>query len=325
MLSRYACVNRADAGEETGLAERMMADEAATGSGLATKVALLVLLGLLWAVRIAAIKAAGLSGVPVHVVVAAAALGLAAVFTALAVVRSDWPPVDRGLAGFYLLSGTFGFLAPFALESAVAPHLPVFAFVVVIATMPILTLVLSILTGGERLAWRPVASVALGFAGAVAILWDTGRAEAAGGASPWWVAAAFGVPALYALNTVFVARRWPTRAGAVQVAHAQALIVGAAAVGGSLATGTAGDLRLAALDWPALGLIVAGEALALLVYLRITRDHGATWVSFANYVSMIFAAAIGAAVFGDRITALTVVAALGIVASVALYQRRGAA
>ena len=297
---------------------RMTADGSAVARGFATKVALLILLGLLWAVRIAAIKAAGLSGVPVHVVVAAAALGIAAVFTTLAVARSDWPPVDRGLAGFYLLSGTFGFLAPFALESAVAPHLPVFAFVVVIATMPILTLALSILTGGERLAWRPVASVALGFAGAVAILWDTGRAEAAGGASPWWVAAAFGVPALYALNTVFVARRWPARAGAVQVAHAQALIVSAAAVLGSLATGTAGDLRLAALDWPALGLIVAGEALALLVYLRITRDYGATWVSFANYVSMIFAAAIGAAVFGDRITALTVVAALGIVASVAL-------
>ena len=39
---------------------------------------------------------------------------------------------------------------------------------------------------------------------------------------------------------------------------------------------------------------------------------------------MIFAAVLGAAVFGDRITALTVAAALGIVASVTLYQRRSA-
>ncbi|CTQ34837.1 DMT family transporter [Jannaschia rubra] len=292
---------------------------------MATKVALLILLGLLWAVRIAAIKAAGLSGVPVHVVVTIAALGLAAVFTALAVARSDWPPVDRGLLGFYLLSGTFGFLAPFALEGVVAPHLPVFVFVVVIATMPILTLVLSILTGGERLAPRPVISVALGFAGAMAILWDTAREGGASTVSHWWIAAAFGVPALYALNTVFVARRWPAEVGAVQVAHAQALIVGTAALLGSLATGTGGDLRLASLDLPALGLIVAGEALALLVYLRITRDYGATWVSFANYVSMVFAAGIGAVVFGDRITVLTVVAALAIVVSVTIYQRRNTA
>lgn len=308
--------------EEAGLAERTLKTKAA-GSGGATKVALLVLLGLLWAVRIAAIKAAGLSGVPVHVVVAVAALGIAALFTALAILKAQWPPVGRGLAAFYALSGTFGFLASFVLESAVAPHLPVFVFVVVIATMPILTLVLSILTGGERLAWRPVLAVGLGFAGAVAILWDTSRAASAGGVSAWWVAAAFGVPALYALNTVFVAARWPARAGAVHVAHAQALIVAAAALLGSVTTGTIGDWRLAALDMPAILVIVAGEGLALLVYLRITRDFGATWVSFANYVSMIFAAAIGAIAFGDRITPPMVAAALVIVVSVTLYQRRG--
>jgi drug/metabolite transporter (DMT)-like permease len=39
---------------------------------------------------------------------------------------------------------------------------------------------------------------------------------------------------------------------------------------------------------------------------------------------MIFAAIVGAAVFDDRITWLTVAAALVIVASVALYQRRPA-
>ena len=292
-------------------------------AGDVVKFGLLALLGLLWALRIAAIKAAGLSGVPVHVVVAVAALGLAIVFTARAVLRADWPPVDRGLLGFYGLTGLMGFLAPFALESVIAPHLPIFVFVVVIATMPIMAFLLSVLTGGERLAARPVLAVGLGFACAVAILWDTARGGT-GGASPWWVAAAFGVPLLYALNTVFVARRWPARAGAVQVAHAQALIVGVAALLGTLAMGMVSDLALAALDPLSLGVIVGGEALALLVYLRITRDYGATWVSFANYVSMIFGAVIGATLFGDRIGALTVVAALGIVGSVTLYQRRTA-
>lgn len=305
------------------MAGEVMRGRTTLGRGGALKIALLILLGLLWAVRIAAIKAAGLSGVPVHVVVAVTAVGLAAVFSALAVARREWPPVDRALIGFYLASGTLGFLAPFALESVVAPHLPVFVFVVIIATMPILTLALSILTGGERLALGLVLSVAMGFAGAVTIVLDTARAETES-ASPWWVAAAFGVPALYALNTVFVARRWPARAGAVAVAHAQALIVGGAAVLGTVASGTASDLALVRLDLPALGLIIAGEALALLVYLRVARDYGATWVSFANYVSMVFAAMIGAAAFGDRLTALSVVAALVIVASVALYHRRNA-
>lgn len=294
------------------------------GSGSAMKITLLVVLGVLWAVRLAAIRAAGLSGVPVHVVVAVAALGIAAFFTALAAVSANWPPLDRALILFYGLSGVLGFLAPFTLESAVAPHLPVFVFLVIIATVPILTLALSMLTGGERFAFRPVASVALGFAGAVTILWDTGRAAPIEQGSQWWAIAAFGVPALYAINTVFIARRWPKRVGAFNVAHAQALIIGAAALIGSLSTGAIEGWRLVAMNPLALILIVAGEGLALLVYLRITRDYGATWVSFANYVSMIFAVVVGAAFFDDHITALSVLAALAILASVTLYQRSGA-
>lgn len=290
---------------------------------MALKTGLLILLGLLWSVRLSAIKAAGLAGIPVHVVVAVAALGIAVFFSMRAVWLSDWPPLHREVAVFYVLSGTLGFLAPFVLESFVAPNLPVFVFVVIIATMPLVTLVLSILVGSEQLRALPMLAVALGFAGAVAIVWDTARADVAAQSSTLWVAAAFGVPLLYALNTVFVATRWPANAGPVHVAHAQALIVASAAILGSVASGAIADWQLAGLDLPAMGLIVAGEGLALLVYLRIARDYGAIYVSFANYVSMIFAAILGAVWFGDQLTRLSLGAAIVIVAAVALYQRSG--
>lgn len=290
---------------------------------MALKLGLLVLLGLLWSVRLSAIKAAGLAGIPVHVLVVVAAFGIAAFYSIRAVWSRDWPPIDRGVLGFYALSGTLGFLAPFALESAVAPNLPVFLFVVIIATMPIVTLGISILIGIERLRALPILAVMLGFAGAIAILWDTGRADLSGQSNAGWVAAGFGVPMLYAINTVFVAARWPSRAGPVHVAHAQALIVAATVLVGSSASGAITDWRLARLDLPALGLIVFGEGLALLVYLRIARDYGATYVSLANYVSMIFAAMLGAVWFGDRLTPLSICAAIVIVVAVALYQRYG--
>lgn len=97
----------------------------------------------------------------------------------------------------------------------------------------------------------------------------------------------------------------------------------AAALLGSVAAGVIDDLRLAALDPPAMGLIVICEAIGLLVYLRIARDHGATYVSFANYVSMVFAAIIGAVWFGDKLSMLTMAACIAIIASVAIYQRFG--
>ncbi|WP_457939332.1 DMT family transporter [Mesorhizobium sp. 10J20-29] len=293
------------------------------GKDMAVKTGLLILLGLLWSVRLSAIKAAGLAGIPVHVVVAVAAFGIAAFFTMRAMWTRDWPPVNREVIVFYVLSGTLGFLAPFVLESAVAPNLPVFLFVVIIATMPLVTLALSVLVSSERMRTGPILAVSLGFAGAFAILWDTARADPSGQSSACWVAAAFGVPLLYALNTVFIATRWPSSAGPFHVAHAQALIVAVAALLGSLGAGVIVDWRLAGLDLPAMGLIVFGEGLALLVYLRIARDYGATYVSFANYVSIIFAGFLGAVWFGDQLTWLSVGASVVIVASVTLYQRYG--
>ncbi|MEH6497453.1 MAG: DMT family transporter, partial [Pseudomonas marincola] len=280
------------------------------------KVVLLVFLGLLWSVRLSSIKAAGLSGIPIHVVVAIATLGIAAFFTGTAVWRGSWPPVNRSTMFFYVFSGTLGFILPFMLESLVAPSLPVFVFIVIIATMPVITLIISTAVGHETLGVVPVMSVVLGFAGAMAILWDTARITPSGDTSLIWVGIAFGVPTLYALNTVFVAKRWPSGVTAVQVAHAQTLIMSVAVLFGSLIAGTFDAWSDVTLNMPAMGLIIVCEGLALLVYLKIAHDYGATYVSFANYISMIFAALIGVLVFEEQMTWLSMVAAGTIVGAI---------
>lgn len=284
------------------------------------KVALLVLLGLLWSVRLSSIKAAGLSGIPVHVVVAVSTLGIAVFFSGVAFWRNTWPPISQTKIGFYVLSGTLGFILPFILESLVAPELPVFIFVVIIATMPVITLIISTTVGHEHLGVVPVITVTLGFAGAMIILWDTTRMMPMGGTSLFWVGIAFGVPTFYALNTVFVATRWPSGVTAVQVAHAQTLIMSLAALIGSLVAGSFATWGEVTMNIPAMGLIIVCEGLALLVYLKIAHDYGATYVSFANYISMIFAAFIGALVFAEQMTWLSLVAAVAIVGSVMIYQ-----
>ena len=287
----------------------------------AVQLGLLTLLGFLWAMRVAAIKAAGLSGIPVHVVLSAAILGLAVVFTLRAVLTADWPPINGTAMRFYGLTGVLGFLAPFALESAAAPHLPVFLFIVIISTMPIMTLLLSILTGGERATSRALLSVGIGFACALLIISDTPH-DPDGTARLWWVLAAFAVPLFYSLNTVFVARRWPDGVTSIQVAQAQTIIVGAAALLGLTLSGAISDIAIVGLNPVALLIVVGGEALAMLVYFRITRAFGATWVSLANYIAMVFAAILGTVLFGDHLGGLTIVAAVGIVLSVSIYRKK---
>jgi len=282
------------------------------------KIALLVLLGFLWSARLTAIKAAGLSGIPVHVTISLAVLGVAVLFSALAVKRGAWPPVDKSTLRFYFLSGALGFILPFILENLVAPHLPVFVFIVIIATMPLMTLFLAVMLKIEKPERRQYIAIGLGFGVALLIAGD-----AVGGSvvQDWtWVTLAFGVPLLYAVNTLFIASRWPSSADALHVAHAQALIVSIAVIIGNVATGAIDQWHLAELNIPAIAGIVFFEGFALLVYLKITRDHGATFVSMANYVSMVFAAILGALLFGDQLTWLSVAAAAVLIISLSVNQ-----
>ncbi|MFV1892707.1 DMT family transporter [Phaeobacter sp. A36a-5a] len=285
-----------------------------------TKAILLVSLGLLWATRLSAIKSAGLSGIPVHVVVGVSIIGIAILFTAVALMRGNWPSLSKATTIFYILSGVFGFIFPFTLEILVAPHLPVFVLIVIIATMPIVTLAISAVVGHEALSKNAVSAVLLGFIGALFLIWDTVQPSQTGRADMIWIAIALGVPVLYAANTVFVATKWPVAADAIQVAHAQALIFSLAVLAGGLTMGGLSIWIEASLNPPAMALIILCEGGALMLYLKIARDHGAIYVSFANYISMFFAAIIGACTFGDQLTWFSALAAAAIIGSVVLFQ-----
>ena len=281
------------------------------------KFVLLILLGCLWSVRLAAMKSAGQSGIPPLVVAPVSILGIALFYSTVAAARRKWPPFRPDAVAFYVLSGILGFVLPFLLEIFVAPQLPLFIFVVIISTMPILTTILAALTGVETVNLKGVAAVLLGFGAAIIVIWDT--AELSVDPVSWlWFLAAFAVPALYAVNTVFVASRWLKQVDAISVAHGQAIIVSTATLAGSAISGSIYDWHLVTSNIPAISLIGVGEGLALLVYLKLTRDYGPSLVSFANFISLFFAAVIGAVFFDDGFTWLSALAGLLLVAALTM-------
>ena len=265
----------------------------------------LAILGLLWSARLSAMKAAATSGIPAYITVVISVAGIAAVFSAISLSRRSYPPLSFVAMRFYLLSGVLGFILPFIAENLVSPHLQVFVFTTIIATMPIITLVLGAASGAEKLGLRQIAGIGLGFVVAVLIATDTSGKGGLGDFNIKWVVMGFGVPLLYAINTIFVASRWPPGVDAIQVVNAQALVVSFAILAGAVVKGGDWQWSTALLNpWAILGIVLF-EALGLLVYLRIARDHGASFVSQANYISMVFSAALGFFFFGDRLTWLT--------------------
>ncbi len=278
---------------------------------------LLFLLGVLWSLRLAAMKFAGQSGIPPHVVAPVSILGIAIIYSAASALRRSWPPLGRHVVVFYLHSGILGFVLPFILEIVVSPRLPLFAFSVIISMMPILTTVLAAFLGVEHLNTKRACSVLLGFGAALLVLWDT--ADLPTEDVSWrWLLLALAVPTLYAANTVFVASRWPKQADAIHVANAQALIVAIAALAGGVASGSIFEWHLAASNMPVIGAISASEGLALFIYLKLTRGHGPTLVSLANFISLFVAAILGAIFFDDQFTWLSALAGLVLVAALAM-------
>lgn len=272
--------------------------------------------------RLSAIKAAGLSGIPVYVVVGVSTVGIAILFSVVAMIWHSWPPLSKEAIIFYILSGLLGFILPFSLESLVAPHIPVFVLVVIIATMPIMTVAISAIAGHRTFSKGAISAVILGFVGVLFLIWDSAEFHPNDESDVIWVAIAFGVPLPYAVNTVFIATRWPVATNTMQVAHAQALILSTGVLAGGFAIDGLSIWTKASMNAPAMATIILCEGGALMLYLKIARDCGAIYVSFANYVSMLFAALIGAYTFGDQLIWNSALAAAAIISSVALYQRK---
>tara|TARA_R110002074_G_scaffold764_3_gene4454 strand:- start:7683 stop:8576 length:894 start_codon:yes stop_codon:yes gene_type:complete len=285
------------------------------------RLTLLIVLGFLWSARLAAIKAASLSGIPLHVTISVAVLGIALAFTMVSLARRSWPPLDRSALIFYLLSGIFGFILPFVIENVVGPRLPVFLFVVIISTMPVLTILLASVLGVERPERKQVIAVALGFLTAILIAVDARGAGQNINVDLIWIMIGFSVPVVYAANTIFIASRWPQSPDAVHVANAQAVIVGLSALVVGTVTGGISEWTTAARNTPAILAIISCEALALLVYLKLARDHGASYVAQANYISMLFAAALGFVLFGENLSWLSIVAAMLLILALRIGRR----
>lgn len=286
------------------------------------KFVLLTLLGLSWAVRIAAFKIAAERGVPPLVTIQLAVIGIVAGLTLISLARRKLPPRTPVALRFYALSGCLGFVFPFALETFVAGHIPAFVFIVIISSMSIWVLLLTYILRVEPGSILKTASIFLGFGAALLIAWDnaTGNVDAV---PLSWILLAFLVPILYTLNTVFVASRWPAGIDAIEVATGQALVVGIAVLIAMPFTGLFDNMWLLERATTPVVAIVILETAALLIYLRIIKAYGATFVSLANYVSMMFGAIIGYLLFYEAPGFLTLIASVMLVVSLHLIRIDG--
>lgn len=235
---------------------------------------------------------------------AALRFGIAALlFAGYAAFRRIPFPRDRALLGV-VLYGVLGFFAGYALAYYALVDLSPGLASIVMATVPLLTVLLASLQGQERLTLRPLVGALVALVGIGVIF-----AEGLRAAAPLLALLAMLAAAVSAAQTSIVVKRFPRPHPAI--ANAVGMGVGAALLAGlSLAAREPWVLPRTSGPWIALVyLILVGSVAMFFLFLLVLDTWTATAASYMFVLSPIVAIAAGAIVSGAPVTLLTLAGA----------------
>ncbi len=268
----------------------------------------LLALALIWGAAFALIKIAVAGIPPLTMTAGRIALGAILLLAVQATVGPPLaallrPPVGRHWRQFLVL-GMLGNGIPFALIGWGETRIDSGLASILIGTMPIFTLLFAHVFGVERgLSWRAWTAIALGFAGSVTLIGPAALADlgAGGGMEVAAQIAIMLAGASYAATAVYgrvlsLAMPVPLIASGSMTASALVMVPLA------LAIDRPWDLRPDAdsvLAVAALGIFATG--LASLIYFRLLRSAGPTFVSLLNYLIPAFGFALGVVWLGEPV------------------------
>lgn len=213
------------------------------------------------------------------------------------------------LIGLLLLAGGNGMVVV-----AEAHRLPSGVAALLVATVPLIVVVLRLATG-DRPRAATLVGVCVGFAGLALLVTSRGG----GGEAPLgWALVVVAAATSWALGS-FLSRPLPMPPNPF-AASVYEMLAGAVflAIGGVL-TGEKVPAHVSTRSWLALGyLIVAGSVVAFTAYVWLLGSAPISLVSTYAYVNPAVAVALGALVVGERITPLVLLCGLIIIVGVAL-------
>ena len=181
---------------------------------------------------------------------------------------------------------------------------------------PILALLLATVTLGERVGWKTVFASIAALGGVLVVMIGQGR-EGPGPETFHGTLAILGSAVLYAVNLV-IARLQSQAARPGEIAFFQALVITTTLALAAPWLAVVPD----AAQWPKL-LLAAGLSTASLWLLGWAYAHGDTgFLATTEYTSFVYAAVLGFAVFGERVSAFTLAGAAIIVVACLYAARR---
>lgn len=282
---------------------------------------LLVVCGLLFAIRIMASKAALGAGIQPFQLGVVGNLGAALVVLPWLYATRQPIPLGPRLLALYLLLGLLSVSVPTLLGYAIVERVgPAYA-VTVYSLSPLLTMSIAAGFGIERLTARRSAGIAIGFLGMAALVRhqiaeiDLDR--------PAWVLLGLAIPACVAVGNIVRTAWWPRGTSAPAFSCGMLVASGLMTALASPAFEAPGDWRFAE---PAIAAWLAGTialaALSQMLNFRLQEVAGPVVFSQIGYWSTGFGTILAALLFGDLPSALSLAGLGGIILGGILASRR---
>lgn len=261
-------------------------------------VAGVLVLSAVWGVAFLFIRVVVREVPPVTVVAGRLTLAMAIIAPLAAMRAGALPP--RSTWAVLLFLALFNNVIPFILITAAEEHISSSLAAIIVATMPLFTLVFAVALREERAGGEKVAGLVVGFVGAVVLI-GPGLGDVTG-SSTIGEFAVIAAAACYAISTVVA--RLKASGDALSLASGQMIFAALVALPLAFAIDGRPELAIswkAALSWAGLGALSSG--LAYVVFFALVQRLTATQVAIVTYLVPIVATVLGWAVLDERIGA----------------------
>lgn len=262
--------------------------------------ALLITMGAAWGLHFALMKmVASGEGAPLLLLFPTLA-GISVGFALIVVARRSLYRPTWAHLRFFVISGLLGYLAPILLELIVAAKIDAGLLTLIVTTNPLITILVAGLMRTEVVRFRQILAAGLGAVAAAALLLPDSALPSTD--MRVWVAAAFGIPSLYAVYNVYVAKAWPNDLDPLQVATGESIASALFAFpffAWVVATSGAAPLAESPLTLVALILATTVEVWA---FFELIRRAGAIFVSFSSFAALVGGISWGIFLFAEQMT-----------------------
>lgn len=300
--------------------ERSQVPHKMANAGGASNWLLLIAAGFTWGATYSLAKIATQSDIhPLALNFWQAVVGLGALLLYTAIRRRRFP-LSKEHIEFYLIAGVLGTIIPGVLYFVAARELPAGILAITIATVPMLTLVVSRALGSERLSVARLVGILLGGVGILFILVpDTSLPDAS--AAPFVILAVF-CALCYAIENVYIDFRMP--AGEALTILCGMLAVAALIMGPIV---IAFDVfwwpqwPLGAVEWSIVGMALI-NAFAYGTFVHLVNTAGPVFASQTAYVVTLSGVGWGMLIFGESHSKWVIAATACMMVGLALVRPR---